>query len=104
VTLRGEITDPKCFAGAMKPGDGKTHKACAALCLRGGIPPAFRTTGRDGELVSYVLVGPGVEPLEGESLEPLVERVGEPVALRGRPVTLGRLRLFEVAEGSVRRL
>ena len=29
------------FDGAMKPGDGKTHKGCAALCLRGGIPPAL---------------------------------------------------------------
>jgi len=30
VVLRGEIVDSKCFAGAMKPGEGKTHKACAA--------------------------------------------------------------------------
>jgi len=28
-TLRGEVIDPKCYIGAMKPGGGKTHKACA---------------------------------------------------------------------------
>src|SRR5437762_1463955 len=39
VTLHGEIVDIKCHSGAMKPGDGKTHKACAVLCIRGGIPP-----------------------------------------------------------------
>lgn len=41
VTALGEIVDAKCFAGAMKPGDGKTHKACAILCIAGGIPPVF---------------------------------------------------------------
>jgi hypothetical protein len=38
-TLHGEVIDPKCYIGAMKPGGGKTHKACAELCLAGGIPP-----------------------------------------------------------------
>jgi nitrite reductase/ring-hydroxylating ferredoxin subunit len=37
----GPLGDPKCFARAMKPGDGKTHKGCAVLCLRGGIPAVF---------------------------------------------------------------
>lgn len=38
VTVVGEIVDGKCFVGAMKPGDGKGHKACAILCIRGGLP------------------------------------------------------------------
>jgi hypothetical protein len=46
VTLRGEIIDPKCYIGAMKPGGGKTHKACAQLCLSGGIPPMLVTRNR----------------------------------------------------------
>lgn len=41
VTLDGELVDSKCYLGTMKPGDGKTHKSCAILCLRGGIPPLF---------------------------------------------------------------
>lgn len=41
VTLRGEIVDAKCYLGAMKPGDGRTHRGCALLCLKGGIPPLF---------------------------------------------------------------
>lgn len=38
ITLRGEIIDPKCYLGAMKPGGGKTHKACAMHAS----PAAFR--------------------------------------------------------------
>lgn len=41
--LEGEIADSKCYLGVMNPGDGKTHRACAARCLRGGVPPALAT-------------------------------------------------------------
>jgi hypothetical protein len=40
-TFVGEIIDPKCWLGAMNPGSGLVHKACAELCIRGGIPPCF---------------------------------------------------------------
>lgn len=40
-TLTGRIMDSKCYFGVMKPSDGMTHKACASLCVRGGIPPIF---------------------------------------------------------------
>ena len=63
VVLRGEIVDPKCFAGAMKPGDGKTHKGCAALCLRGGIPPVL--VAGDGE---YLLVDEAGDSLKDQAL------------------------------------
>ena len=43
--LVGEILDAKCWFGAMKPGFGKTHKSCAALCARGGLPLAFCSPG-----------------------------------------------------------
>lgn len=55
VTLRGEMIDPKCYIGAMKPGGGKTHKACAQLCVGGGIPPMFVTRDSEGR-ESYFLV------------------------------------------------
>ncbi len=42
--LAGEICDGKCLAGAMRPGRGLAHKACANLCLLGGIPPVFVST------------------------------------------------------------
>ncbi|MEM8629660.1 MAG: hypothetical protein AAGF74_00355 [Pseudomonadota bacterium] len=39
--LAGEICDGKCYAGAMRPGDGLAHKACANLCIIGGVPAVF---------------------------------------------------------------
>ncbi len=42
VALQGEIIDPKCWFGAMKPGEGKVHKSCAIRCISGGIPPVLR--------------------------------------------------------------
>ncbi|WP_244618872.1 hypothetical protein [Rhizobium sp. 18065] len=42
--LTGEICDGKCYAGAMRPGTGLAHKACANLCITGGVPPVFVTT------------------------------------------------------------
>ncbi|MEL6168674.1 MAG: hypothetical protein AAFR35_08275 [Pseudomonadota bacterium] len=42
--LAGEICDGKCLSGAMRPGRGLSHKACADLCIIGGIPPVFVTT------------------------------------------------------------
>lgn len=42
--LTGEICDGKCLAGAMRPGRGLAHKACANLCLLGEVPPVFVTS------------------------------------------------------------
>ena len=43
ISLSGEIIDPKCYFGVMKPAIGKIHKSCAIRCISGGIPPIFRT-------------------------------------------------------------
>ena len=43
--IEGEICDGKCQAGAMRPGRGIAHRACAILCLNGDIPPVFVPTG-----------------------------------------------------------
>jgi hypothetical protein len=42
--LTGEICDGKCSLGVMRPGDRPAHKACANVCLIGGVPPIFITT------------------------------------------------------------
>ncbi|MEO1197711.1 MAG: hypothetical protein AAFX39_00550 [Pseudomonadota bacterium] len=48
--LTGEICDGKCNQGAMRPGRGLSHKACANLCLIGGVPAVFVAEGGiDGE-------------------------------------------------------
>lgn len=90
VTLRGEIVDPKCFAGAMKPGEGKTHKACAVLCLRGGIPPMF--VAEDGR--AYLLVDENGRSPTGGALEAILPKVGEFGEFHGQASTRGDVNTF----------
>ena len=63
-TLAGEIVDSKCYLGAMRPGEGKVHMACAGLCIMGGIPPMFVTWPAEGEPVLYLLAGPDGGPVD----------------------------------------
>lgn len=55
VTLRGEILDPKCYLGVMRPGEGKPHRSCAIRCLAGGIPAFFRANTVKGKQYCFVL-------------------------------------------------
>lgn len=87
----GEIVDSKCFLGAMKPGDGKAHKDCAALCLRGGIPPMLVCHDRAGKLVYILLTSPTLEPLN-DALWPIA---ADPVTVRGELVRLADLYLLK---------
>jgi len=101
VRWTGEIIDPKCYAGSMKPGDGKTHKACAALCLRGGIPPVF-VTGPDH--AAYVLTTAGGRPIQGDDLARVIAVVGDRVEMSGRPWMIDDLYFLDADLTSVRRL
>lgn len=92
ITLRGEILDSKCFLGAMKPGDGLTHKACANLCLRGGIAPLFLGIDESGRTVAAVLCSADGEPIH----ESVMALAGEPVLATGQLGNLGPLRVFVV--------
>ncbi len=99
VTLTGEILDSKCYLGSMKPGDGKTHKACATLCIQGGIPPMLVVLQSDGTRSYYLLTAP-----DGTFAKDLVlPFIGEPVTLRGQVSTLGDLNLL-VIRGPILRL
>lgn len=84
VTVRGEIVDSKCFLGVMVPGSGKTHKDCAALCVRGGIPPALFVQDRAGDSALMLLTGTS----GGAIGAPALRFAGEAVEMTG---TFGRL-------------
>jgi len=99
-TLRGEILDAKCFLGAMKPGHGKTHKACATLCIRGGIPAAMRTRSHDGTDDITMIVGPDFAPFP-EALAPFI---GDPIEISGLAFRIGDLDVLMVDAESVRRI
>jgi len=62
-SLKGEVIDPKCYFGVMKPGEGKVHKDCAIRCIAGGIPPVLAITNEKGEKNYVLLVGANGEKL-----------------------------------------
>jgi hypothetical protein len=80
VSMQGEITDPKCFLGVMKPGDGRPHRSCAIRCIAGGIPPLLYVNNGHGQRNGYVLVGAQGEPINDQVLG----YVGKGVQVRGR--------------------
>ncbi|MEM1356039.1 MAG: hypothetical protein AAGC44_11105 [Planctomycetota bacterium] len=78
--LVGEIVDPKCYFGVMKPGDGKPHKICATLCITGGIPPVFIVRDAAGQTTAYLLTGPSGEAMP----EQYYGYIADPIRLTGR--------------------
>lgn len=80
LTLAGEIVDSKCFLGVMKPGRGKPHRECAALCIRGGIPPRFVVESAAGRLLALLLVDEDGGPVNARVLD----KVAEPLSITGR--------------------
>ncbi|MBX2892844.1 MAG: hypothetical protein KF734_18090 [Saprospiraceae bacterium] len=80
ITLRGEITDPKCLFGVMNPGLGKPHRDCAVRCIAGGIPPVLKVANSEGEAEYYLLADPNGEALNAR----ILPFVGDGVQLCGR--------------------
>jgi hypothetical protein len=92
-TLTGEIVDSKCNFGVMNPGNGKVHRDCAVRCLSGGIPPAFVTNNFNGQRATLLLTAPDRQPLPKEAF---LNRVAQPVSIRGNVTQLGETLLLEV--------
>lgn len=99
VALVGEILDAKCWFGAMRPGYGKTHKACASLCARGGLPLAFCTNDCGGSNARLFLDEHG-HP-HSRAVLPFV---ADPVFVIGRRIQVGDMTQFRAQIASIRRL
>ncbi|MEL6769351.1 MAG: hypothetical protein AAFP17_19395 [Pseudomonadota bacterium] len=99
--LTGELCDGKCYVGAMRPGRGLSHKACANFCVVGGVPMVFvatapipgagpnadflLVTGPEGGTVPQRLLDMSSMPV---ALEGTVERLGDLLVLRADPDSL----------------
>jgi hypothetical protein len=78
--IKGEIIDPKCYFGVMKPGEGKPHRDCAIRCILGGISPMLAVKNEKGEANYYLLASS-----DGESINTVVQDyVAEAVELEVR--------------------
>ncbi len=88
--LAGEICDGKCLAGAMRPGRGLAHKACANLCLIGDIPPVLALTGPVEGQMFMLIGGPDGGPMPPEMLH----QTSVLVEMEGRVMRRGDLLIF----------
>ena len=93
VELRGEIIDPKCYFGVMKPAEGKVHKSCAIRCISGGIPPILKVFNpASNKYAYYILLKENKEEINQE----ILEYVAEDVSISGSEFTLNGWRCLYV--------
>lgn len=100
LTLEGEIVDSKCYLGAMNPGRGKVHKACAIRCISGGVPPALLVTDSGGNSLAIILAGTGGQPLT----KSILGMIGEPVRVAGRLENSADALVLYTAPGQIGRI
>ncbi len=79
MTLQGEIIDPKCYFGVMKPGKGKIHRSCAVRCISGGIPPVLATTDNNNMAQYFLLTDSNGRPIHQDVLP----FIGKPSEITG---------------------
>jgi hypothetical protein len=83
----GEIVDPKCYFGVMKPGEGKPHRSCAIRCIAGGIPPLFSIKTSNNDFL--ILTGDNIN-------EEIIPLVGDPVELKGEVIEMDGWKIMNV--------
>ncbi|MEM9669270.1 MAG: hypothetical protein AAF950_10130 [Pseudomonadota bacterium] len=97
VSLQGRILDSKCWFGAMRPSEGKVHKACASLCIRSGLPPAFFAEDRSGRSALMIMSDGGAQ--YGEDVLPLV---AEAIEVRAEVSRQGNMLLLNAPVSQMR--
>ena len=94
--LNGEIIDPKCYFGVMKPGEGKVHKSCAIRCISGGIPPVLKVE-NEAENIYYLILGNEGQKINKE----LLRFVAEPVRINGKTYKINGWNIIEINSSDI---
>lgn len=98
--VQGEITDPKCYFGVMKPGYGKIHRSCAALCIAGGVPPVLVSKNEIGGESYFLLTD-----LKGNSIhEDILPYIGQPAQMQGSIEKVGDWQLMKIDVSQIKKL
>lgn len=97
--LTGEVVDAKCYLGAMKPGYGKVHRACAVRCISGGIPPVLIAAEPDGSVSYYLLA----DELGLAATAEVLPFVGDTVEVAGTIASGGDLPVLRMQRATITR-
>lgn len=96
--ITGELCDGKCWIGWMRPGGGLAHKACANVCLIGGVPPVLVSTGEVAGSQFLLPLGP-----DGKMLaDGFRDLVGIRAIYEGEVSRVGDLLVFRTDVGKAR--
>jgi len=98
--LSGEIVDPKCYLGAMNPGEGKPHRSCAIRCISGGIIPVLTWKDVSGRQYYAALSGDKGKPINHE----ILFAVAEPVMVKGKLYKIDNWYWMEINISGIKRL
>jgi hypothetical protein len=83
----------------MRPGEGIAHRACANLCLTGGVPPVFVSTGAVAGERFLMMADAGGGPLTAAALA----HTALLVEIEGEVERRGGLLVFRIDPESIRR-
>lgn len=97
--LSGEICDGRCVVGAMRPGEGLAHKACANLCISGGQPPIFVSAHPVEGETFFLMMETGGNPVSNS----ILNRTAEPVTLEGALTRIGNMMVLTVDPQTIAR-
>lgn len=97
-TLTGEIVDSKCYFGVMNPAEGRAHRACAELCLKGGVPAVFVARDRTGATAHLIITQTNGKPMNDQ----LLRWAAESVEATGEVVRQGKWLIFRVDPTSLK--
>lgn len=98
--LQGEIIDPKCYFGVMKPGKGKIHRSCAVLCVSGGIPPVLATNDANNISKYYLLTDTKGRPIN----QKILPYIGKPSIIQGKIVQIEDWYQLQIDPNNIREL
>jgi hypothetical protein len=90
--ITGEICDGKCSAGAMHPGTSIAHRACANLCITGGVPAVFVSTAPVEGATFFLLA----DKNGGPAPDAIYDYVGLRIEIEGELKRLDDLLVFEI--------
>ncbi|PRX57922.1 hypothetical protein [Flagellimonas meridianipacifica] len=100
ISVEGEIVDPKCYFGVMKPGYGKIHRSCAALCISGGIPPVLVSDDPNAISDYFLLTDLKGNPIHKD----ILPYIGQPSILNGLAEKLGDWHILRIDVSQIRKL
>ncbi|MEM9138141.1 MAG: hypothetical protein AAGB01_12470, partial [Cyanobacteria bacterium P01_F01_bin.42] len=99
-TMTGEILDSKCYPGVMKPGQGKTHRACAIRCISGGVPAVFRVENSRGEILYFLLADQEGKAVNRRTLD----LIADPVEITGEVIQYDDMFVVQADPATYRRV